>query len=49
MITARLHGRLGNQMFQYAAARALAHRLHTTVAPDSLEAISSAAEVLCPT
>ncbi|MFC4218286.1 alpha-1,2-fucosyltransferase [Pseudophaeobacter arcticus] len=35
MITARLHGRLGNQMFQYAAARALAHRLHTTVALDS--------------
>ena len=35
MITARLHGRLGNQMFQYAAARALAHRLQTGVALDS--------------
>lgn len=35
MITARLHGRLGNQMFQYAAARALAHRLHCHVALDS--------------
>ncbi|MEP2715779.1 alpha-1,2-fucosyltransferase [Pseudophaeobacter sp.] len=38
MITARLHGRLGNQMFQYAAARALAQRLLTTVALDSREA-----------
>ncbi|MGR3622580.1 alpha-1,2-fucosyltransferase [Pseudophaeobacter sp.] len=35
MITARLHGRLGNQMFQYAAARALAHRLQTSTALDS--------------
>jgi hypothetical protein len=35
MITARLHGRLGNQMFQYAAARALAYRLQTPVALDS--------------
>ena len=38
MITARLHGRLGNQMFQYAAARALAHRQGTTVALDSRSA-----------
>ena len=35
MITTRLHGRLGNQMFQYATARALAHRLGTGVALDS--------------
>ena len=35
MITTRLHGRLGNQMFQYAAARALAHRLNTGVVLDS--------------
>lgn len=35
MITARLHGRLGNQMFQYAAARALAQRLQVPVAVDS--------------
>jgi hypothetical protein len=35
MITARLHGRLGNQMFQYAAARALAERVGTGVALDS--------------
>ena len=35
MITARLHGRLGNQMFQYAAARALAHRVGTEFAIDS--------------
>lgn len=34
MITTRLHGRLGNQMFQYAAARALAHRLGCGVALD---------------
>lgn len=38
MITARLHGRLGNQMFQYAAARALAERVQTGVALDSREA-----------
>lgn len=38
MITARLHGRLGNQMFQYAAARALAVHLQTNVALDSREA-----------
>ncbi|MFC4668085.1 alpha-1,2-fucosyltransferase [Seohaeicola nanhaiensis] len=35
MITTRLHGRLGNQMFQYAAARGLAERLCTTVALDT--------------
>lgn len=35
MITARLHGRLGNQMFQYAAARGLAARLNVAVALDS--------------
>lgn len=38
MITARLHGRLGNQMFQYAAARGLAARLGTNVALDTREA-----------
>lgn len=31
MITVQLNGRLGNQMFQYAAARALAHRWQTEV------------------
>lgn len=35
MITARLHGRLGNQMFQYAAACGLAARHGTEVALDS--------------
>lgn len=35
MITARLHGRLGNQMFQYAAGRALAERLGVPLAVDS--------------
>jgi hypothetical protein len=35
MITARLHGRLGNQMFQYAAALGLAARHGTDVAIDS--------------
>lgn len=35
MIFTRLHGRLGNQMFQYAAARALADRLGTQVALDT--------------
>lgn len=35
MITARLHGRLGNQMFQYAAGRALAQRWQTDLAVDS--------------
>ncbi|MCR9124620.1 MAG: alpha-1,2-fucosyltransferase [Rhodobacteraceae bacterium] len=38
MITARLHGRLGNQMFQYAAARALALRLGVAVGIDPREA-----------
>lgn len=38
MIISRLRGRLGNQMFQYAAARALAHRLSVPVALDSREA-----------
>ncbi|MBE1285415.1 MAG: alpha-1,2-fucosyltransferase [Rhodobacteraceae bacterium] len=38
MITTRLHGRLGNQMFQYAAAVGLAERLGTDVALDSREA-----------
>lgn len=35
MITTRLHGRLGNQMFQYAAGRALATRLGVPLALDS--------------
>ena len=35
MITTRLPGRLGNQMFQYAAARGLAARLGTSVALDA--------------
>lgn len=35
MILTRLHGRLGNQMFQYAAARALAGRLGVPVALDA--------------
>lgn len=35
MITARLHGRLGNQMFQYAAARSLAVRRGTSPALDT--------------
>ena len=34
MITARLHGRLGNQMFQYAAAAGLAARHRVPVALD---------------
>lgn len=34
MITVRLHGGLGNQLFQYAAARALALRLGTEVQLD---------------
>ncbi|WP_072506529.1 alpha-1,2-fucosyltransferase [Phaeobacter porticola] len=38
MIITRLHGRLGNQMFQYAAARALAERLGVGLALDSREA-----------
>ena len=35
MIITRLHGRLGNQMFQYAAARALALRSDVPVAVDA--------------
>ncbi|ANP36939.1 alpha-1,2-fucosyltransferase [Phaeobacter gallaeciensis] len=46
MITARLHGRLGNQMFQYAAARALAERLGVAVALDSREAVRRCEGVL---
>jgi len=46
MITARLHGRLGNQMFQYAAARALAERLGTSVAIDTREATQRSEGVL---
>jgi len=38
MIFTRLHGRLGNQMFQYAAARALAMRLGTQVVLDPRQA-----------
>lgn len=38
MIFTRLHGRLGNQMFQYAAARALAVRHGTQVVLDTREA-----------
>ncbi|MDU1891732.1 MAG: alpha-1,2-fucosyltransferase [Dysgonomonas sp.] len=34
MVTVLLSGGLGNQMFQYAAAKALAHRLNTSVAID---------------
>lgn len=46
MIISRLHGRLGNQMFQYAAAAGLAARLGTTVAIDSREAIARGEGVL---
>ncbi|MEL0438983.1 alpha-1,2-fucosyltransferase [Phycobacter sp. K97] len=46
MITARLHGRLGNQMFQYAAARALAERTGTSVSLDTREAIRRGEGVL---
>jgi len=46
MITTRLHGRLGNQMFQYAAARGLAARLNTGVALDTREAIARGEGVL---
>ncbi|MEP1992483.1 MAG: alpha-1,2-fucosyltransferase, partial [Ascidiaceihabitans sp.] len=38
MIYARLHGRLGNQMFQYAAARALAARLDVPFSIDTRRA-----------
>jgi hypothetical protein len=46
MITTRLHGRLGNQMFQYAAARGLALRLGTDVALDSRLALTRGERVL---
>lgn len=38
MIVTRLHGRLGNQMFQYAAAAGLAARCGTAVALDARDA-----------
>jgi len=40
VITARLHGRLGNQMFQYAAAAGLAARHNVPVALDTRGALS---------
>ena len=40
MIISRLHGRLGNQMFQYAAARSLAARLDLPVGLDAREALA---------
>ena len=46
MIVTRLHGRLGNQMFQYAAARALALRLGVEVALDPREALARGEGVL---
>ncbi|MEY8830876.1 alpha-1,2-fucosyltransferase [Sedimentitalea sp. XS_ASV28] len=46
MITTRLHGRLGNQMFQYAAARGLSARLGTSVALDTRLALSRGEGVL---
>lgn len=46
MIFTRLHGRLGNQMFQYAAARALAARLGTQVALDARGALMRGEGVL---
>ncbi len=46
MIICRLHGRLGNQMFQYAAARGLAARLGVPVALDDREAIARGEGVL---
>ena len=46
MIHARLHGRLGNQMFQYAAARALATRHGTAVALDARGALHRGEGVL---
>ncbi len=46
MIITRLHGRLGNQMFQYAAAAGLAARLRVPVALDSRLAIARGEGVL---
>ncbi|MEP3332670.1 alpha-1,2-fucosyltransferase [Sedimentitalea sp.] len=46
MITTRLHGRLGNQMFQYAAARGLAARYGAEVALDARLAQSRGEGVL---
>lgn len=46
MIVTRLHGRLGNQMFQYAAGRALAARLGVPLALDSRGAIRRGEGVL---
>ncbi|WP_425044427.1 alpha-1,2-fucosyltransferase [Primorskyibacter sp. S87] len=46
MIITRLHGRLGNQMFQYAAAAGLAERLGTQVALDERGAITRGEGVL---
>lgn len=46
MIIARMHGRLGNQMFQYAAARALAARCRVPVALDAREALARGEGVL---
>jgi len=46
MIYTRLHGRLGNQMFQYAAGRALATRLGVPLAIDSRGALRRGEGVL---
>lgn len=46
MIITRLHGRLGNQMFQYAAARGLAARHGTSVALDARGALARGEGVL---
>jgi hypothetical protein len=46
MIITRLHGRLGNQMFQYAAASGLAMRLDTQVALDPRNALNRGEGVL---
>ena len=46
MIYSRLHGRLGNQMFQYAAARGLAARRGTQVVLDTRTALHRGEGVL---